>query len=221
MQNQLTQSVKEYCRLEFPRGTELFSIDSLLNGDPIEPNVAVSPSKCLAVRQVLNAAKQKIQIIFYTTVPLTERFRVLLVDWDFYPRSRAIIGYLYYEILGGVVNVSDFRMSLARGELPDILTQDTVYLLGFRFAGYPHSIHFQSIITDREGNEYIDWLTVVRFSLNGTRVVCDRNLSIRPSNDNNLVINRPTVVRSRENSPGTGNIQEIDESSSSQANINR
>lgn len=217
MQNLLTQSVKEYCRLEFPRGTELFTVDWLLVGHPLQPNASVSPNRCLAVRHVLNAATNRIQIIFYTTIPLTERFRVMLVDWDSFPRSRAVMGYLYYGILEGIVNVSDYRMSLARQILPDILKQDTVYMLGIRFSGIPHSIHFKSIITDREGTEYIDWITVTRFSLNGTRVWSDRNLSMRPNHGNELPIHRPTVVRSRENPQSTENLQEIHEENSSQA----
>lgn len=209
----LAQSVVEYARLEFPRGTDLFNVDSQLIGHPIRSNVSVSPNRCLAIRQDLNAKTNKIEIIFYSTVPLTEPFRVLLLDWDHFPRSRAVMGYLLYEVVVGIVSVSDFRMSLARRELPDIFIPNTVYMLGIQFGGMPHSIHFRSIITDQEGTEHIDWLTVVRFALNGTSVMSDRNLAMRstPSSSSREPINRPTIMRSRDNKRRTANFEEIHE----------
>lgn len=112
----LSRAVTEYVRLEISRNHELFIIDEYLVGtDAGNRYVAVSGNCSLAIHQFISNNDDVHRIQMFTTLPLEQRFRILLVDWDPVPRSRAIIGYLLYEQMLGVLHVSDFRMSIGRG----------------------------------------------------------------------------------------------------------
>lgn len=127
-------------------------------------------------------------------MPLERSFRILLLDWDQIPRSRAIIGYLLYERMLGVLNVSDYRMSLAQGVIPDIFRDDTVYILGMRFEGYRCPIHITSTITDTNGVSYRDNIIAQRLDNLISSVLADRSNTLRPNDDCSRFIDNPTRV---------------------------
>lgn len=206
----LSRSVSEYVRLELPSDTQLFIVNENLEATVADRHTCVSGTHRLAIHQLIvnNGRVHRIQI--FTSLPLEHRFRVLLLDWDIVPRSRAIMGYLMYERMAGVVQVSDFRMSIANGIIPNILREDTVYMLGIRFEGIKKLVKITSTMTDSSGIKYHDSILTQRIGTHVTFVSADRSNTLRPNAHPRRVYNNPTRVTELMQ---TASIQEENETS--------
>lgn len=181
-------------RLELPSNTQLFIVNDNLEATVAGRHTCVSGTYRLAIHQFISNNDRVHRIQIFTSLPLEHRFRVLLLDWDIIPRARAIMGYLMYERMAGVVQVSDFRMSLANGIIPNILREDTVYMLGIRFDGIKKPVKITSIITDSSGIKYHDSILTQRIGTHVTFVSADRSNTMRPNANRRRVYENPTRV---------------------------
>lgn len=188
----LSHSVSEYVRLELPSNTKLFIVNENLEATVADRHTCVSKTHRLAIHQFIANNVHRIQI--FTSLPLEQRFRVLLLDWDIHPRARAVMGYLMYEKMAGVLQVSDFRMSLANGIIPNILRDDTIYMLGIRFEGIKKPVKITSSITDSSGITYQDSILTQRIGTHITLVSADQSNTMRPNAHPRRVYENPTRV---------------------------
>lgn len=186
--------VSEYVRLELPLQTQLFVVNEHLDATVASRHTSISGSHRLAIHQFIDNRERVYRIQIFTEMPLESRFRILLLDWDTIPRNRAIMGYLLYERMAGVLQVSDYRMSLAQGVIPNIFRNDTVYMLGIRFEGMRSPVPITSSITDSSGISYSDMIIAQRMDTFVTFVSADRTNTLRPNAQNNRVIDCPTRV---------------------------
>lgn len=202
----LSHSVSEYVRLDIPISAQLFVVEQSLEATPFQRNTAVSGSHTLAIHQYVAQAEEVHRFQVFVALPLEKRFRILLLDWDLMPRNRAIMGYLMFERMPGVIKVSDYRMSLAEGEIPDILKADTVYMLGIRFEGMRCPVKIVSTMTDSSGILYRDVIITQRIGIFETLVASDRAIVMRPGIHRDRVINNPTrVICPARNEPNVSN----------------
>lgn len=190
----LTNAVAEYVRLEMPAETQLFIVDENLEAIVASRQTSVSGTHRLAIHQIVSNNDQVHRIQIFASLPLEKRFRILLLDWDQLPRNRAIMGYLLYERMAGILLVSDFRMSLARGEIPRIFRDDTVYMLGIRFEGIQKPVQITSLMTDSAGILYRDAIVTKRVGLYKTFVSANQANTMRPSANPSRILNVPTRV---------------------------
>lgn len=175
----LSHPVSEYVRLELPSNTQLFIVNENLEATVAGRHTCVSKTHRLAIHQFIANNDRVHRIQIFTSLPLEQRFRVLLLDWDIIPRARAIMGYLLYEKMAGVLQVSDFRMSLANGIIPNILRDDTIYMLGIRHERINKPVKITSSITDSSGIKYQDSILTQRIGTHITlihRLQCGRML---------------------------------------------
>lgn len=190
----LSRPVSEYVRLELPSNTQLFIVNENLEATVAGRHTCVSRTHRLAIHQFIANNDRVHRIQIFTSLPLEQRFRVLLLDWDIIPRARAIMGYLMYEKMAGVVQVSDFRMSLANGIIPNILRDDTIYMLGIRYEGIKKPVKITSSITDSSGIKYHDSILTQRIDTHVTFVSADRSNTMRPNAHPHRIYENPTRV---------------------------
>lgn len=116
--------------IRFDRTQRTFSLDENCIGTEIYaayPQVARSE----AIPLVVYHAGPTIQI--WAAPHRRESFRILFVDYQQLPRQRQVIGYVTISHVPGLIRVSDYRQSMADGVIPDILRENTVYIIGIRF----------------------------------------------------------------------------------------
>lgn len=151
--------------MQFDAATQVFVITDALEELPFENGMLVAPLHVLSIYLEKTAEHQQVRIL--AGRPMTRTFRILLLDWAEFPRGRAILGYLSYSVVGGVMEASDYRMSLARGHMPEIFREDTVLMLGIRFVEFRQPIHIHSVLLRNIGTpaEARDRITLVKLDI--------------------------------------------------------
>lgn len=118
----LSRSVSEYVRLELPSNTQLFIVNENLEATVAGRHTCVSRTHRLAIHQFIANNDRIHRIQIFTSLPLEQRFRVLLLDWDINPRIY-MLGIRYEGIKKPVKITSSITDSSGIKYHDSILTQ--------------------------------------------------------------------------------------------------
>lgn len=174
----MARKVLEYAHLYFPNPTQVYIVDDRLIDQPFHECTMTAPEHNVVLETNIEGDIKRVLRI-YAQKPIENRFRIMLLDWDARPRSRAIMGYELYNVIDGVLEVSDYRLSLAQGRIPEILRTDTIMMLGIRFEGIQKPVPLRPAMLKPNGN-IVDELILLRIANLKTRIVADQNLVMPP-----------------------------------------
>lgn len=173
----MARKVVEYAHLYFPNPTQVFIVDDRLIEHRFHTCTVTAPDHNVVLKTEIKDNVKRVRI--FTQKSIENRFRIMLLDWDARPHSRAIMGYVLYNVIDGISEVSDYRMLLAQGRIPEILRTDTIMMLGVQFEGIQKPVPIRSSMLKPNGN-IIDEMMLVRIANLKTRIVADQSLIMRP-----------------------------------------
>lgn len=175
----LAEVTPRYATITFGAGTQVFIVDRHLVATNFSVRTMSARNHAIVFAMGINNDINQIRI--FTATPRDRTFNILFLDWCAQPRGRAIIGYLSYGPMDGGLETSDYRLSLARGRLPEVMGPDTVLMIGLRFAGIDMPIRFVTQfyrgVIDVEGR---DEITAVQTDRNWSRFTALPSRSLRP-----------------------------------------
>lgn len=169
----LAFDIQQHITLEFPTNIPTYHVDAQTNGSLItQTRTSMAPTHNVTIRHTPNSVQ------LWTTVPLARPCRILLVDYSDYVPARACIGYLYF--IRDTVHVSDYRLSLARGHIPELVHPDLVYVVGFRFPRCMPSDFNIRIHMTANARTVTEEITLVKRDIHDTLIRCLPRLAVRP-----------------------------------------
>lgn len=132
----LAKRMTRHAAIMFPLGLRTFHISAQCVGTEItiDPGVFRTDSDPIVVHH----SREGLQL--WARTPTPRKVRVVVIDYREFPRQRTIMGSIWFGTIPGDIEVSDFSMSIAMGIFPDVMKENTVYVLGVRFAKGPNQV---------------------------------------------------------------------------------
>lgn len=162
-----------YARIRFPDGATTWYIDHQCQATAIDETGLETRTVTFVLRH------QQTALEVWTALPIPRRFRILLVEYNIDSIERAVIGYIAFNRTAGEVRISDYRMLLARGTMPTIFHNDTIYVQGLRLEfGLPLPLRIETIEAGVMLNDHLVELVTTRPRSSAIR--CEARLRLHP-----------------------------------------